>query len=105
MGAPKWPSIPPNGSARPGGAVASLDHPLTRPAAGWARRGGVRRLVLAGGADAGDLGQSRLFERPVHAVADPLGVPPLERSDGHAGDEHFEVQVVADSEARGARAS
>src|SRR5438093_42850 len=46
----------------------------------------------------GHPGQPPLIQRLADVVADPLAVPPLERRDRHAVDEHLVVEVVADRE-------
>src|SRR5260370_19573875 len=75
--------------------------------AGATARGadGSRRLVVGDGAHAADLRETGFLQRTIDAVADPLRVPPLERSDRYAGDQHLEVQMIADGQARRARAS
>src|SRR5688572_8714656 len=109
MGAPTWP--PPRRSERPGGTRAEssirslLDPPALAAAAGRARGGGGRVVGVDDGAEAGDLPEPGLLQRAVHAVANPLAVPPLERRHRDAGHQHLEVQVIADGEAGGARAA
>src|SRR4030095_14214820 len=44
----------------------------------------------------------RLFQRLADVVADPLAVPPLERRDRYAVDQHLVVEVIADREPGGA---
>src|SRR6267142_3283435 len=66
---------------------------------------GSRGLVVGDGAHAGDLRETGFLQRAIDAVPDPLRVPPLERRDRDAGDEHLEVQVIADGQACRARAS
>ena len=92
---------------QPSGVHAKMERP--RPlaaAAGGAGRGGRSRDGLVRHlADAGDLRKPGLLQRLVDAVADPLAVPPLDRRYRHSGDEHLEVQVIADGQAGGARAS
>src|SRR6267378_380396 len=65
--------------------------------AGATARGadGSRRLVVGDGAHAADLRETGFLQRTIDAVADPLRVPPLERRDRYAGDQHLEVQMIA----------
>src|SRR5262249_29890610 len=61
-------------------------------------------LGLVAGLRAADLGQGGFLQRLADVVADPLGVPPLERRDRRAVEEHLVVEVIADCEPGRARA-
>src|SRR5437660_4162506 len=86
-----------------GSGAENLRRRLARAAARGAD--GPRGLVVGDGAYPGDLREPGFLQRTIDAVADPPRVPPLERRDRDAGDEHLEVQMIADGQARGARAS
>src|SRR6185436_5235821 len=80
-----------------GGAATALAAAPRRPRR--TRRCRARRRVVMHRADARDLRQPGLLQRLVHAVADPLAVPPFDGRDRDAGDEHLEVQVIAHGQA------
>src|SRR5215470_15531097 len=65
------------------------------PAAGGAGRR-CRRFGLVPRLGAADLGQGGFLQRLADVVTDPLAVPPLERRDGEAVDQHLVVQVIAE---------
>src|SRR5215470_17395613 len=57
------------------------------------------RLVLLGAwRYGGEEGHARLAQRSPHVVADPAGVPPLERRHRHAVDQDLVMQVIAERE-------
>src|SRR6266498_2102256 len=62
-------------------------------------RGLVRRVLGLEQRDA------RFHERPADVVADPLAVPPFDRRDRDPLDQDLVVQVIADGQAGGARAT
>src|SRR2546428_4888762 len=88
-------------SARPEMAPKPLTLTASRQSRGAARFRGV--LAVSGGAvvgrglEAGHVDSGR-SERPADAIADPLRVPPLDRRDRHAVDQHLVVQVIAERE-------
>src|SRR5262249_12644921 len=69
---------------------------LAAPAGGGGRR--RRGLGLVPRLGAADLGQGGFLQRLADVVTDPLVVPPLERRDGDAVDQHLVVQVIAERE-------
>src|SRR5437879_8576809 len=100
--APETPSLR-SVPAKPSRSPSDMGGRLARAAARGAD--GPRGLVVGDGAHPGELREPGVLQRTIDAVADPLRVPPLERRDRDAGDEHLEVQMIADGQARGAPAA
>src|SRR5258706_11223670 len=72
---------------------------LAAAASGPGRRRLARLFRLVARLGAADLGERGFLQRLADVVADPLGVPPLERRDRRAVDQHLVVEVITHRQA------